>query len=385
VQLLKGTAVLATTTTDETGRYALSFREPAGAGALQIMALAECEAPPIRVVDNTDAGAIWAVGAALDGATSTKDLHAAHGWKGTAYDAAARVAAPFAILDTMYGAAKALAAARPAAFPALKVNWSPKNTTSSGDFARGQIGSTCFTPGANEIHVLGKEGVDTDEFDTHVLAHEWGHYFTHNLSRSDNPGGAHAFGEKLDPRMAFDEGAASALSAMLLADARYVDTYWSGSQIVGGSFDLETPPVPTDDPSPGPFSEGSAMRLVYDVYDAGAGEAFDGVGLGLGVVVDVFTGFVKATRADTTIAAFVTGVKQHASATDATRKAVDALLAHYGIGPISDARGAGDTPLSQWFATRGTASASAVNAAASAAPPPTSPPTALPRRAPEAP
>lgn len=351
VQVMKGTTVLATTTTDASGHYALSYTAPEGAGQLQVVALAESTNPVIRVVDNTDQGAIWALSGTLDLTTTSKDLHATHGWTGSAYDAARRAAAPFSVLDVMYTASKAFQAVRPAiALPTLEVNWSPNNTPQAGDPALGQIGTSHYSPGQNQIFVLGKAGVDTDEFDTHVIVHEWAHFFEANLSRSDSPGGRHVTGDNLDPRLAFGEGYGNALASMLLPETLYVDTSWNGTDLVAFGFDAETEPSPSeesapypwDDPTPGAFSEMTAMRLLYDLYDIGTNETFDQVGVGLGVIYDVLTGPQKSTKALTTIASFVAGLKAHPTVSATTLTAIDTLLAHYDIGPITDAWGTGD-------------------------------------------
>jgi hypothetical protein len=358
VHVMKGTAVLATTTTDASGHYALSYTAPDGAGQLQVVALAESTNPVIRVVDNTDGGATWALSGTLDLTTTSKDLHGTHGWTGSAYDAARRSAAPFSVLDVMYTASKGFQAVRPAVvFPALVVNWSPNNTSQPGDPALGQIGTSHYSPAGNQIFVLGKAGVDTDEFDTHVIVHEWAHFFEANLSRADSPGGPHATGDNLDPRLAFGEGYGNALAAMLLPESIYADTAWRGSDIVAGGFDAETEPSPSagsapnpqDDPGPGAFSEMTVMRLLYDLYDSGTNETFDQVGVGLGVIYDVLTGPQKSTTALTTIASFVAGLKAHPSTNATTVGAIDALLAHYKIGPITDAWGAGDAGLAAMY------------------------------------
>jgi hypothetical protein len=179
VQVMKGSTVLATTNTDASGHYALSFTEPAGSDTLAVVAIAESTGPVIHVVDNTDGKATWAIGAAVGATATTQDLHAAHGWTGTAYDPAARTAAPFAILDSMYTAARAFLAVRSVAFPELVVNWSPDNTPAAGQLTLGQIGTSHFSPSENQIYVLGKQGIDADEFDAHVIVHEWAHYFEH--------------------------------------------------------------------------------------------------------------------------------------------------------------------------------------------------------------
>ena len=349
VQVMKGSALVATTTTDAAGHYALSFTEPAGADPLVVAALAESTAPAIRVVDNTDAGAIWAVGAAVGASVTTVNLHATHGYTGTGsqsgYDPATRRAAPFAILDSMYTAGRAFMAVRPATFPTLIVNWSPNNTNVAGDVTIGQISTSHFSPGNNQIYILGKAGVDTDEFDAHVIVHEWGHYFEKNLSRSDSIGGSHSFGQLLDPRVAFGEGYGTAIAAMLLPESVYSDTLWNGANIVGFGYDAETD-WNGDDPNPGPFSEASVMRLLYDIFDSGTNEGFDTVGVGLGVIYDVLTGPERTTDALTSIASFIAGLKAQPGV---SATAVDALLAHYDIGPITDAWGTGDEGLTGMY------------------------------------
>lgn len=341
VVVMNGSTTVATGNTDASGHYSLTFTPPAGA-TLQVVALASSSAPSIVVQDNTASGAAWGISATL-GSGSAVDLHATHGWTGSAYSAASRLAAPFAVLDSMYTASRAFLAVRPSvAFPALKVNWSPNNAPQTGDKATGQIGTSHFSPAENQIYILGKEGADTDEFDSHVIVHEWAHYFEKNLSRSDNPGGSHSGGDILDPRLAFGEGYGNALAAMLLPESLYVDTVWSGGSLRAFGFDAEAAPSPTDDPQPGAFSEYTVMRLLYDLFDSGTNEPFDQVSSGLGVIYDVLTGPEKTTDALTTIASFITGLKAQPGVNAA---AVDALLAHYQIGPITSQWGDGDPGL----------------------------------------
>lgn len=342
VQLLQGTNVLATTNTDAEGNYQLSFTAPAGPG-LVLVALAKTSTPSIQVEDNTDNDAIWSIGANIQVSTTSQDLHATHGWSGTAYSASRRTAAPFAILDSMYTAAQGFLAVRQVNFPALKVNWSPDNVPQSGAKATGRIGTSHFSFDENEIYILGKDGADTDEFDAHVIVHEWGHYFEHNLSRSDSPGGPHSGGDVLDPRLAFGEGYGNALSGMLLPTHVYIDTLWANSSTLGAfGFDLETAPSPTDDPRPGVFSEVSVMRLLYDLVDSGSNEAHDQVSIGLGTLYDVLVGPQRTTPALTTMGSFLAGLKTRAGVDDAQ---VDALAAHYSIGAITSPFGDGDASL----------------------------------------
>ncbi len=346
VQVLQGSTVLASTETDAQGNYHLSYLAPPGAG-LSVVVLAKTASPVIQVEDNTDGNAVWALGSGITVGPTTLNLHATHGWTGSSYNAALRTAAPFAILDSMYTAAQAFLAVRPVNFPMLRVNWSPDNVPQSGDKATGRISTSHFDSEENEIYILGKDGADSDEFDSHVIVHEWGHYFEHNLSRADSPGGPHSRGDVLDPRLAFGEGYGNALSAILLPTKVYADTYWAGATLTAFGFDMETAPTPTDDPSPGAFSETSVMRLLYDLFDDGATEAaYDQVSIGLGTFYDVLVGPQRTTPAMTTIGSFIAGLKAQPGV-NAT--AVNTLLAHYNIGPVTSPWGDGDTSLRSMY------------------------------------
>ena len=344
VRLVQGTTTLAEALTDESGNYSLRYTP--GSAQVTVIALARTQTPVIVVQDNTDNNAVWAFGKNLAAGATTADLHATHGWQGSSYDPNTRLAAPFAVLDSMYIAAHRFMDVRSVAFPDLRVNWSPNNVPQSGDKTQGFIGTSHFSPQENMIYILGKDGVDTDEFDSHVIVHEWGHYFEKNLSRSDSPGGPHSGGEILDPRITFGEGWGNALASMLLPESVYADTSWNASGPYVFGFDAETEPTPTDDPNPGPFSESSVFRLLYHVYDTANHQPYDSVGTGLGPIYDVMTGFEKTTQAMTTVGSFITGLKQQASVNGA---AVDTLLAHYNIGPITSSFGAGDINLAGMY------------------------------------
>ena len=201
---------------------------------------------------------------------------------------------------------------RPVTLPPLKVGWSPNNVPQDGDPAQGYITTSRFSARENEIYILGKAGVDTDEFDSHVIVHEWGHFFEQSLSRADNPGGSHGAGDVLDPRVAFGEGYGNALASMLLPESIHVDTAWlgPGGTLSASGFDAETEPSPTDDPHPGPFSERSIQRLLYDLYDSGTSEAHDRVTVDLGTIYDVLVGPQKNKGA------WVAGADQNLSGTE---------------------------------------------------------------------
>lgn len=343
VRVVEGTAVRAMTNTAADGAYALTFTAT-GSGALSVQAVARTASPPIVVEDNTAGDAVWAIAAPVPTDGGTVDLRATHGWTGTRFDPATRTSGPFAMLDSTYTAASAFLAARPALnLPLLKVNWSPNNTTDeNGTIEQGFLGTSYFDSQTNEIYVVGKDGVDTDEYDNHVIVHEWGHYFEANVSRSDSLGGNHANGDRLDPREAFTEGWGNAASAILLNDPVYADTYFTGTVIEAFGWDLEDEPSPTDDPLRGTFSEASVMRFLYDLWDPANEGTFDRTTLGLGTIADAFTSGHRTTSALATMGSFVTSLKAQPGVNGA---AVDALLAQWNIGSITSDFGAGDPPL----------------------------------------
>jgi len=152
---------------------------------------------------------------------SNENLHAVSGWSiaDSAYTST-RVAAPFAILDSIYVAMKSVLDVHSiVVLPALRINWSVNNTTSSGSLAAGQIGTSHYN--GSDIYILGAENNDTDEYDEHVIIHEWGHYFEDKLSRSDSVGGSHTGSDILDIRVAFSEGFGNAFSGIASGDSFY--------------------------------------------------------------------------------------------------------------------------------------------------------------------
>ena len=341
IQLIRdGTGTVITTRTlSTTGDYFIDY---AGLDQVRMRVLAETgfDEPPIRVQDNTDENATWSVETApfpIGGGQLTQDYVAASGWGGAAYTGP-RASAPFAILDACYGAAQDFLAVRDVSFNLCTLNWSPDNRPEDGDVALGQIGTSHFDAITDQLFILGKEDVDTDEFDLHVVVHEWGHWFEETISRSDSIGGAHASGERLDPRLAWSEGFATALSAIVLhPDHVYSDSY-GAQQASGFGEDIED--NTTDNVNPGWFGEGSIQWLVYDLWDANSDGAWDDIALGLGPIYDALAGDVRNTPALTTIFAFIHSLKTNNTS---QASAIDDLCAHHSIDPVRDEWGTAET------------------------------------------
>jgi len=114
---------------------------------------------------------------------------------------------------------QAILAVHPTAvFEPLDAFWSVNNTlTSPTNIDAGELSASFYRGGSvGQLFLLGNASVDTEEFDDHVVMHEWGHYFEDKFSRSDSIGGAHTIGQSLDARLAFGEGWATALAAIVL-------------------------------------------------------------------------------------------------------------------------------------------------------------------------
>jgi hypothetical protein len=300
----------------------------------------------IRVMNNTNGNALYVLdSAAFNTGTSnvTRNLVADTGWPdfgGTSYSGP-RAAAPFALLDTMYAALQFVLANGDAtlSLPALGVYWSPMNNNAAVDFnaTTGNIQSTAYRTGDTNypdgIYVLGQASVDTDEFDQHVIAHEFQHFLEDSISRSETPGGPHSPGDRLDMRLAFSEGFANAFSAMVLGDPIYKDSL-GASQGSRFEFSLEDNAA-----SPaGWFNEDSVGVVAWDLYDA-SNDGLDTVGLGYAPIYQVLTSDLRTTPALVSVYPFVSALKARAGAPVA---AINALVQGQSIFG-TDAFGAGET------------------------------------------
>jgi hypothetical protein len=359
LELLNGTTVIATGTTDGSGAYSFSVAQNLDV-SLRVRAEMLRSGSPgwdFQVLDNTAADALYVLAGTVfttGAASSTHNLHAASGWNGSTY-AAVRSAAPFAILDVVYDATQLVMTAAPTtSFPALRIYWSTANVPAFGadgvpDPDSGEIGSSFFTRGSQAvppaIFVLGAADADTDEYDRHVIAHEWGHYLEAMFSRSDSIGGPHAIGDQLDPRVAFGEGWGNAFSAMVTSEAIYSDVTGS-NQAHGFAFDIEGPLFPgRNNPAPGWYSEESLQELIYDLFDSrpdsvGDRSAMDNVALGFAPIYDVLQDRQRTSAGLTSVFPFVTALRE---ARLADAPLVDAMIGAHNMTLITDEYGSAET------------------------------------------
>ena len=320
------------TTTDKNGIYNLYVPENTKVKVRAYARMFQKGKWDVSVADNTAQKAMYVMEGELrnSGTSTTKrNLHAASGWGGYGYTGS-RDAAPFAILDSINQAMQKVLDARPnATFPQLTVNWSINNVAAGGDQSLGQIVTSNYDGNSN-LWILGDANSDTDEYDNHIIVHEWGHYFEDKFSRSDSIGGPHSAGDSLDIRVAFGEGWGNALSAIATDDPIYFDTAGQ-NQSSGWFMDIEN----ASHENPGWFSEASIQRILYDLYDSN-NDGSDNLSLGFGPIFDVMIEQEKHTDAFTSIFSFI-----HALKSENSRNAykIDQIVASEQINSIQDEYG----------------------------------------------
>ncbi len=241
------------------------------------------------------------------------DFTATTGWGGSSYTGP-RAAAPFAILDAVYsGMLLILSADATATFAPMDAFWSVNNTlTSPSDIDAGELSSSFYRGDLDSLFLLGDAGTDTEEFDDHVVVHEWGHYFEDNFSRSDSIGGPHAIGETIDPRLAFGEGWATGLAAMALDEPQYCDTGVAGGN---GGFGINT--ETENRGNQGYYNEMSVATLLYDLFDTN-NEAGDPGSIGFTPIYNVMVNEQANTPAFTTLFSFGTELRANLAGMDLT-------------------------------------------------------------------
>jgi PKD repeat protein len=325
VELLRASNsdVLATTATDAAGNYSLTGpgNTDAFVRAKALSRFAGTAARPatwdLRVLNNTNGNALYVLdGAVFNSGTTdqTRNLRATTGWGGdfAGIYTGVRAAASFAILDTLYSATQlVITQGDPAVqLSPLAAYWSPSNRPSDTFVpATGAIETTQYVsvPGAGAapgIYVLGAASNDTDEFDQHIVAHEFLHYLEDAVSRADSVGGPHSLDERLDPRVAFSEGFANAFSAMVLDDPVYRDSF-GVAQGRDFGFDMESGTSSV----PGWYNEASIHLILWDLYDA-ANEPGDNVTLGFGPIYDVLRAELRDGVPLVSLFPFITALKQ---------------------------------------------------------------------------
>lgn len=333
---------IARTSTNQYGEYSVSVSEQ----NVKVRVLAQLYKAPLsgksswsfQVKDNTNSNALYAIEGAMasvgENTIQIRNLHASSGWEGNAYTSN-RAAAPFAILDVVYEAIQKVTEAQSTAlFGSLDIFWSKNNIAVAGNKSLGQIITSHFDGTA--LYILGKEDSDTDEYDSAVVGHEWGHYYEALFSRSDSIGGAHSDRDMLDIRVAFGEGFGTALGCIIIDSPLYLDSSGVAQGSTGVFSDLENSAVTS---SSGWYNEASIYRIIYDIYDSNDDEG-DTLSLGFSPIHNALIKAQKETTVFTSIFSFIKAIKDENPGND---EALDALTSGQDIAPIVDIYGTGRT------------------------------------------
>lgn len=245
--------------TDAKGAYSIPVTLR-GRPRVYVRALAQTEnASVVRVRDRAEFSIVTEPAVPGRERTITNDLLAAD---------ADRVSGAFNIAATIGRANALVRSGQPdVVLPRVEVRWDTS-----------YVGGTFFRAGEGVAFINGRRGRDSDEYDDHIIAHEYGHFLMASFSRESSPGGSHSFGERVDPRLAWSEGWSNFFAAATTGAPHYIDTgVVRGRQGVLLSMDVEED-VPDGD-RPGIWSEHSVASLLWDWFDDG-NEAQDSVALG---------------------------------------------------------------------------------------------------------
>ncbi len=224
---------------------------------------------------------------------------------------------------------RVLSVAPSADFPPLTVDWGPNNEGGIAFYARD-------ASGARWLALAGEVNVDTDEYDPSVILHEFGHYIDDAFSRSDNLGGPHSFGERLDMRVAFGEGLATAFSAIVNGNPFYRDSFGQ-AQRSDGFVSIENDAALNE----GWYSEAPTQEVIWDLYDNDNDGDGDTLTLGFDPLWNIWQGPQRQTDALTSIFPFITALKQ-ARPVDAAE--IDSKLSNEQISaPAMDIYGSTET------------------------------------------
>jgi hypothetical protein len=308
---------IASTSTDNNGEYVFSDIPSETEVKIRVYAKIFKENKwDVKVIDNTNDDAIYV----MEGALSTTGI--ANSIRNLKATASTKNSAPFAILDSVYIAMeKVIDVDSQAVFPLLYMNWSVNN-----------VRSGTYYDGDKTIMLQGDQSGDNDEYDDHIIVHEWGHYFEEKFSRADSIGGSHSSGDLLDIRVAFGEGWGNAWSAIATDDPIYFDTYTT----TGWNMNIETTDYKNN---PGWFSEASIQRILYDLYDSNDDDT-DILSLGFKPLYDVLVGAEKLTPAFTSIFSFITALKNENLEEKAS---IESIVSSESIATIEDIYGLGRT------------------------------------------
>jgi hypothetical protein len=157
------------------------------------------------------------------------------------------------------------------------------------------VSGSYYSSTNKEIVLLGTT-TDPDEYDDLVIGHEYGHFVMDTYSEDDSPGGPHSLAPST-PTLAWSEGWATYFSAAALNKSFYVDTKATG---VGSYYSIESLPSSitlgnVGDVLDGNVSEAVVSAVLWDLYD-NTNETLDTLGGKSTAIWKILTTYLKGTN-----------------------------------------------------------------------------------------
>ena len=219
-------------------------------------------------------------------------------------------AGAFHILDRFLDGLRAVQESIGVTLPPLIGLWRRGNTQSEANTSFFS-GESTATRGAFELQLMGGEAArpdasDSDQFDSAIILHEFGHFVNRILGADPSIGGSHDRTRSMVPGVAFDEAFPTMFACAVLRDPVYLDSV--GVEPVGSVRMHEH----MEDAGPtqlrGVGTETTTFELLWDMAD-GTPELpdhdADGVAVGLAGVLRVIQSFERASDDVPYIGAFL--------------------------------------------------------------------------------
>ena len=211
VEALEGTTVLASSETDSSGNYSLSFTYTTN---YNIVVYAQNSTSKVgavtsgSVVTSIYSDTFVSAGTETGTATQNHNVTVANN----------NIAGAFNIFQQCERGRRFFATAG-ASVTNIKCFW--------------PADGTYFDPTTGVLYFLGvtSSNSDPDEFDDDVVLHEFGHFVAENISLDHSLGGQHSIFGEVDMRLAWSEGLATFISCAIRNDPVYVDS--AGSTVSG--------------------------------------------------------------------------------------------------------------------------------------------------------
>ena len=203
-----------------------------------------------------------------------------------------RVAAPFELLAyATFEAQTVSAAAGGGSWRPLTILWSVENkgglaappdnydqgtVTGSGGFyesSHGAIDTNGTDSGSNvsedTIFLSGDQTAEAMDIYPTVMTHEMGHFAQSQFSTEQSPGGNHSYNDYEDPTLAWVEGSASGIAALVMNTPKQDRLGYVGGEIVVGVYDMTNNTI-SGNPQNWPigwYQESTTTAMMWANYD----------------------------------------------------------------------------------------------------------------------